>query len=118
MCHSWTYANIGGKWYHIDVTWAIHEIHDGGYDTNNDETRLDYFMMSDEERNKDGCLVRDLCAQMLPEYWVNKTNLSFAATDNSYNLREYTIFVSLDEKNKVLKYKDVDGKIREFHYQK
>lgn len=118
MCHSWTYANIGGKWYHIDVTWAIHEIHDGGYDTNNDETRLDYFMMSDEERNKDGCLVRDLCAQMMPEYWVNKTNLSFAATDNSYNLREYTVFVSLDEKNKVLKYKDIDGNIQEFHYQK
>jgi hypothetical protein len=55
---------------------------------------------------------------MLPEYWVKKTNLSFAATDNSYNLREYTMFVSLDEKNKVLKYKDIDGKIQEFHYQK
>ena len=118
MCHSWTYANIGGNWYHIDVTWVIHEIHDDGYDTYNDETRMDYFMMSDEERNNDGCLVRDLTVSMLPEYWVKKTNISFAATDNSYNLREYTVFVSLDEKNKILKYKDIDGKIQEFHYQK
>ena len=118
MDHAWTYVNIGGKWYHIDVTWAIHEIHDGGYDTYNDETRLDYFMMSDDERNKDGCLVRDLTVDLLPEFWVKKTNLSFAATDNSYNLRDLTIFVSLDEKNKILKYKDIDGNIQEFHYQK
>ncbi len=116
MDHAWTYANIGGKWYHIDVTWALHEVINNGTTNYTEATWMDYFMMSDKERTSDGCSVADLTAPLLPEYWVNRTNLSFAAVDSSYNLRGYMAFVSLDENNKILTYEDMEGKRHEFRY--
>lgn len=118
MDHAWTYTNIDGKWYHIDTTWALHLTYDGDNVVRQEETRLDYFLMSDEERNNDGCQVDGLTVQLLPEFFVSKTNISFAATDNSYNLRYHTVFVSLDEKNKILTYKDENDEVKTFKYGK
>ena len=112
MDHAWTYVVINGKGYHIDTTWTLHTV----YDTYLEDTYMDYFMMSDAERNADGCLVRDLTVQLLPEFWVSRTDMSFEATDNSYNLRDLCAFVSLDEDNKILYYNDSNGDLREFHY--
>ena len=112
MAHSWTYAVINGRGYHIDSTWALKSTSDGV-----DYIYLDYFMMSDKERNADGALVHDLTVQLLPEFWINKTSLTLPADDNGYNLRELCNFKSLDEDNKILRYVDMYGEEHEFHYE-
>ena len=112
MCHAWTYAVIDGKGYYIDPTWALKSSWEGV-----DYIYLDYFLMSDQERNSDGCLVYDLTADVVPEFWVNMTQVRFTAEDSSYNLREFCNYVSLDEENKILYYTDMSGNIREFRYE-
>ena len=109
--HCWTYAVINGQAYHIDTTWALRTSNPG-----QEYTTLDYFMMSDAGRNADGCLVRDLTVQLLPQYWASRSSISFAATDGSYNFRYESKFISLDEENKILTYADADNEIHEFCY--
>ena len=109
MCHSWTFVTIKGKSYHVDTTWALRS--DDSHDI-----LLDYFLMSDTERINDGCSVKNLDVSVFPEAWANKTSVSFAAPDYSYNLRSYCRFVSLDEKNKVVHYVDMYDAPQEFHY--
>ena len=109
MCHSWTFVTINGKSYHIDTTWALKS--DGS-----DKIILDYFLMSDTERINDGCSVSNLDVSVFPEEWVNKTSVSFAANDYSYNIRSNCRFVSLDEKNKIVHYIDMYDAPQEFHY--
>lgn len=111
MDHAWTYAVIDGKGYHIDTTWALKSCYTGI-----DHVYLDYFMMSDEERNSDGCLVRDLTMQLLKEFWVNRTNIVLDASDASYCIRDYCGFYCLDEDNKILTYVDMYGEMHEFYY--
>lgn len=72
--------------------------------------------MSDEERNEDGCLVRDLTVQILPEFWLSKTTITLEASDSSYNIRYYCTFDSLDEENKILHYTDMYDEKHEFYY--
>ena len=72
--------------------------------------------MSDEERKNDGCGVSDLTVDILPGYWASRTSVSYAATDNKYNLRDYCGFVSLDEENKIVHYVDMYNNPQEFHY--
>lgn len=113
MDHEWAYVTINGKGYHIDPTWALHSSWE---DLKGDEVYLDYFMMDDENRNDDGLHVDDLMVDILPEYWANRVSVSYAATDDHYNIRYYYIFDSLDEENKILKYTDNEGNIYEFKY--
>lgn len=110
MDHAWTYVVLDGKGYHVDTTWALSDCYgiDGVY--------LDYFLMSDEERNEDGCLVRDLTVQILPEFWLSKTTITLEASDSSYNIRYYCTFDSLDEENKILRYTDMYDEKHEFYY--
>ena len=110
-CHAWTYVVINGKGYHIDTTWALKSCYPGV-----EHVYLDYFMMSDEERNNDNCLIKDLTVDVLPGYWVSRTNASYAATDNHYNIRSYCGFISLDEENKIVHYVDMNNEPHEFHY--
>ena len=112
MCHAWTYAVIDGKGYYIDPTWGLKSTWEGV-----DYIYLDYFMMSDHERNIDGCMVYDLTADVLPEFWINMTPIHLTAEDSSYNLRDLCNFVRLDEDNKILYYTDMSGNIREFRYE-
>ena len=107
-CHAWTYAVINGQGYHIDTTWALKGTRNGIY--------LDYFMMSDKEREYDECPVGDLTGALIPGYWVNKTSWSLPATDNRYNIRDWCSFESLDEEKKILHYVDVNNEPKEFHY--
>ena len=111
MCHAWTYAVIDGKGYYFDPTWAL------GYSINGiDYIYLDYFMMSSEERNSDGCLVYNLTADVVPEFWLNQAALTLPATDSSYNLRDFCTFVRLDEDEKIMYYTDMSDNLREFYY--
>ena len=112
MCHSWTYAVIDGEGYHIDTTWALKSSYEG-----TDYIYLDYFLMSDRERIDDGCLVSNLATPLLPEYWVNRTDVSFEASDSHYNLRYLCNFDYLDEDNKTVHYTDSYGKAHEFSYE-
>ena len=111
MNHAWTYVTINGKGYHIDTTWALKSCYPG-----TDDIHLDYFLMSDEERNSDGCLISGLTVDILPGYWANRTSVPYTATDNKYNLRHNCFFKSLDEENKILHYVDGDGNAKEFKY--
>ena len=111
MCHAWTYVTINGKGYHIDTTWALKDCYPGV-----ENVYIDYFMMSDAERNSDNCIINDLTVDILPGYWVSRSNVAYAATDNSYNIRSYCGFISLDEDNKILHYKTMEGELKEFHY--
>lgn len=111
LCHAWTYVTINGKGYHIDTTWALLDNYAGM-----EQVYLDYFMMSDAERNSDNCLVEDLTVDVLPGIWVKYTDVSYAATDNSYNIRTFSTFVSLDEENKILHYRTMDGADKELRY--
>lgn len=109
--HAWTYVTINGKGYHIDTTWALKSCYPGM-----EYIYLDYFMMSDEERNSDGCLISGLVVDTLPGYWVSNSTVSYAATDNTYNIRKYCTFLSLDEEKKIVRYSTEDNEIREFKY--
>lgn len=108
-CHAWTYAVINGQGYHIDTTWALKGDREGIY--------LDYFMMSDNEREKDDCPVGDLTGALIPQYWANHTSWKLPAADGRYNLREWCYFESLDEENKILHYIDMYNEHREFYYE-
>jgi len=107
ICHSWTYAVIGGKGYHIDPTWGLKA---------DNKIWLDYFMMSDRARDEDGCLVRNLAVAVIPENWIKDTGIKVTADDEHYCLRKNCTFVSLDEDSKILHYLDSDGNPKEFYY--
>lgn len=111
LCHAWTYVVINGKGYHIDTTWALRSEYPGI-----ESVYLDYFMMSDAERDADNCLVKGLTVDILPGYWVSNQDVSYKAEDNHYNLRSLCRFVKLDEENKILHYIDMEDKPHEFHY--
>ena len=111
MCHAWTYVVIDGKGYHCDTTWALHSCYPGV-----EGIYLDYFMMSDEDRNLDGCLVRELTMQALPQFNLCNSSIKLVCDDETYSFPDFSTFVSLDEVNKVLIYKDMDGHIRQMHY--
>ena len=110
MCHSWTYVVLDGKGYHIDPTWSLKS------DLGTDQLNLEYFMMSDAHRINDGCPVDDLTVDLLPEYWVSYSSLSFSASDESFSTQDYATFDALDEEKKILYYTDLYGNPCEMHY--
>ncbi|MBR3247167.1 MAG: transglutaminase domain-containing protein [Clostridiales bacterium] len=111
MCHAWTYVVLNGQGYHVDTTWALTSCYEGM-----DDVYLDYFLMSDEDRNQDGCLVRDLSMQALPQFFLSQSTIKLKADDEQYSFPDYSTFVSLDEENKILYYKDMYGNIGEMAY--
>ena len=108
--HEWTYAVVNGRGYHIDPTWALKD------DRGSYELYLGYFMMDDEARSATGCPVSDLTVQLLPQYWASRASVSFAASDDHYYLGENMTLDSLDEENKIVHYRDLDGNVFQFHY--
>lgn len=109
MCHSWTYAVINGKGYHIDTTWALKGDGINGI-------YLDYFMMSDKQRKEDGCTLEDPTVSILPGLSVNQSGVKFDATDDHYCIRDYCRFVSLDEEKKIVHYVTMYDEQKEFYY--
>ena len=112
MCHAWTYVVLNGQGYHVDTTWALTSCYEGV-----DQVYLDYFLMSDEDRNQDGCLVRDLSMQALPQFFLSNSSIKLSATDETYSFPDFSTFVSLDEENKILYYEDMYGEMHGMHYE-
>ena len=112
MCHAWTYVVLNGQGYHVDTTWALTSCYEGV-----DQVYLDYFLMSDEDRNQDGCLVRDLSMQALPQFFLSNSSIELSATDETYTFPDFSTFVSLDEVNKILYYEDMYGEMHGMHYE-
>ena len=111
MCHAWTYVVLNGKGYHVDTTWALTSCYPGV-----DGVYLEYFLMSDEDRNRDGCLVRDLTMQALPQFFLSNSKIKLTADDEQYSFPDFSTFESLDEENKILYYKDMSGNLCEMKY--
>ena len=103
LAHAWTYVVLDGKGYHIDPTWGLKS------ELGTEGLCLQYFMITDEARNSDGCLVEELTADLLPEYWTNRSLLDYSATDDSYSTRGYALLTSLDEEEKIVYYTDLYG---------
>ena len=110
MCHAWTYVILDGQGYHIDPTWSLMS------DPDSEKLSLEYFMMTDSHRINDGCPVDDLTVDLLPEYWANRSPLTFTATDDRFSTKDYSTLDRLDEKNKILYYTDMNGNSFELHY--
>lgn len=110
MCHAWTYVVLNGQGYHVDTTWALTSCYDM------QDVYMDYFLMSDQDRNEDGCLVRDLTMQALPQFFLCNSNITLSATDETYSFPDFSTFVSLDEENKILYYQDMYGNIYDMKY--
>lgn len=102
--HAWSYVTIDGVGYFIDPTWGIHG--EGVHD-------LDYFMMTEAEREPD---FGDTLCPVMYYYDHKNQNVDFSAKDDRYSLLRGGDFVSLDTENKILHY-TVDGEAREFHYE-
>ena len=111
MCHAWTYVVLNGKGYHVDTTWALTSCYPGV-----DGVYLEFFLMSDEDRNRDGCLVRDLTMQALPQFFLSNSKIKLTADDEQYSFPDFSTFESLDEENKILYYKDMSGNLCEMKY--
>lgn len=111
MCHAWTYVVLNGRGYHVDTTWALRSCYPGV-----DSVYLEYFLMSDEDRNQDGCLVRDLTMQALPQFFLSNSKIKLTADDEQYSFPDFSTFESLDEENKILYYKDMNGDICKMNY--
>lgn len=112
MCHAWTYVVLNGQGYHVDTTWALTSCYEGM-----DDVYLDYFLMSDEDRNQDGCLVNDLTMQALPQFFLSNSAITIKADDERYSFPDFSTFVSLDEENKILYYKDMYGEMHGMDYE-
>ena len=101
---------LDGQGYHVDTTWALTSCYDS------DDVYMEYFLMSDEDRNQDGCLVRDLTMQALPQFFLSNSKIKLKADDERYSFTDLSTFVYLDEENKIVYYKDMSGEIRGMEY--
>ena len=110
MCHAWNYVILDGQGYHIDPTWSLKT------DPSEKKLCLEYFMMTDEHRIRDGCPVDDLTVDLLPQYWANQSSLTFPATDDSYSTAYYSTLDALDEEHKILHYTDIYDQSYEMPY--
>ena len=109
MAHAWTYLVIDGKGYHSDPTWSL-KSETGEYDL-----YLYYFLMNDERRADSGCAVDDLQVPLLPRYWANLSSAEFEAADDTYGFPDESYLTSLDEENKIVRYRCY-GEEYEFNY--
>ena len=64
-----------------------------------------------------GCLVRDLTMQALPQFYLSNSSIKLSAADETYSFPDFSSFVALDEENKILYYKDMYGEIYEMRYE-
>ena len=108
--HEWVYALVNGRGYHIDPTWALKD------ELQTDDLHLEYFMMDDEIRTESGCPVEGLTVQLLPLFWASRSNGSFPAADRNMYLGNPSVFISLDEDNKIIHYYDEFDQESTFNY--
>lgn len=107
--HEWTYVVLDGESYHVDPTWALKSYYDVDY------LELTYFMMDDDARVYSGCAIDDLTVQLLPEFWLNRTDLDLSCTSDRFDCLRYTYYRGLDEENDILYYYEYEDTL-ELYY--
>ena len=106
--HSWVYLIIDGEGYHSDPTWALYGEGEDFY--------LTYFLMTEKVRNSQGCSTDDLTAEMIPGFWLSKTGTELPATSDKFDMFGKSVFVSLDEVNKIITFKN-NNRLYELKYE-
>ena len=109
--HMWTYVVIGGKGYHVDVTWALHgSIPEA-------KTLLRYFMMTEQDRIDDGLDKSRFAAPMIWP-WKEEYDLAkFTATDETFKQIRYgAMFLEMDTEKNVIRYISAKGEEEELSY--
>lgn len=106
--HSWVYLIIDGEGYHSDPTWALYGEGEDFY--------LTYFLMTEKVRNSQGCSTDDLTAEMIPGFWLSKTGTELPATSDKFDMFGKSVFVSLDEVNKIITFKN-SNRLYELKYE-
>ena len=102
--HSWTYVTINGKNYHVDPTYVM----DSG-------NRLSYFMMTDEQRYKEGNFKKDsMCVAC--HYKSDKNGNEYTADDDFFAPLWDKYLTSFDHEKKLIYYVDMDGNQGVFDY--
>ena len=108
--HAWTYVTINGKGYHIDPTWGLKEV-------NSDEFCLDYFMMTDEDREEDGDFPRELLqVTLIPEFYAIDSKVDYSASDDTYACFRYAYLTDIDLEKNIIYYTKFD-EVFEFQYE-
>ena len=109
--HQWSYISIGGKDYHVDPTSGL-----SSPDLFDDNTPLDYFLMTDNTRaERDGFPSSEyaLCGRADCRQFIN-----FEASDDKYSSLSGGYFLNLDCTRNVLTYGGYDGGgVQEFRYE-
>lgn len=112
--HSWTFVDIDGKGYHIDPTWCLKS------DMSEETFTLEYFMMTDEDREASGYPADLLEVYMLPEFYAKDCKeYNFVADDRTYRLPEFSDCVRYDTNQNIIYYYSfaIDTEEHEFKYE-
>lgn len=115
--HAWTFVDLNGKGYHIDVTWALKSEYVG-----NDDLILDYFLMTDEDRaNADYPPELTEVPLITQRYFYGKdcTEYDFTADDATYRLPDLTYCKRFDATENIIYYYNLteDTDEHEFKYE-
>jgi hypothetical protein len=89
--HEWTLINLGGSWYHADVTWQLDEPYS-----------LKYFAVTDDVRDGDGLDVSILNIGEVNELWHSDLPISDETYAPLWNARWYM----LDHDDRKVEYYD------------
>ena len=99
--HAWTYVQVNGFNYHIDVTWALQS------EGNKDGAPLDYFMMTDQNRDFSGYPADKLEIPLLNlRYAAEITQYSFVANDKTYRMPDFATLIRYDTEKNIIYYRD------------
>ncbi|RKM62629.1 hypothetical protein D6856_00430 [Butyrivibrio sp. XB500-5] len=109
--HQWSFARINGIDYHIDPTYSLHKP-----DKADDHTRLNFFLMSDDARQKRGKFDPAYYKMNAIKEDVNDNSM-YKATDERYEELWHGYFVDLDTENNIVYYCEYKtNEVREFYY--
>ena len=102
--HSWTYVTINGKNYHVDPTYVM----DSG-------NRLSYFMMTDEQRYKEGNFKKESMS-VASHYKSDKNGNEYTADDDFFAPLWDKYLTSFDPDKNLIYYVDMEGNQGVFDY--
>ena len=103
--HTWVFVTLEGKSYHVDPTFAVTA---GGMP-------LDYFMMSDEIRERRDDIPKETYC-LAAKGDESGDFFSFEAPSDVFKPLWNGIYIGMDRKNKEIVYEDLEGVIRRFSY--